>query len=86
MSVGVFLLAFGLPLAVSGAWVSLNIRGSAASLERWAATNAELRMQAQGNLGPARTYMSAAVFRVFGSVIGAASAVLALAGLAELLV
>ncbi|MFJ6795532.1 hypothetical protein [Streptomyces sp. NPDC091268] len=85
MSVGAFLLAIGLPFAIGGGWLALNVRGAAASLERWSAANAALRMQAQGDLGPARTYMSAGVCRAFGAVIGAASTLMVLVALVELL-
>ncbi|MFF4424978.1 hypothetical protein ACFY04_30115 [Streptomyces sp. NPDC001549] len=84
MGIGIFLLAFGLTALVGGGWVALNLRGSAASLERRAAANAELRMQAQGNLGPAPMHVSRGLYRTLGAVIALAGSVLALGGLLEL--
>ncbi|WP_374773001.1 hypothetical protein OG756_07555 [Streptomyces sp. NBC_01310] len=83
MGIGVFLLAFGLICATGAGWVALDVRASATRLEHWAATNADLRMQARGSLGPAPMHMSRAVFRVFGTVISLGGCVLTLAGLAE---
>lgn len=85
MDVAVFLLTLGLAAAVPGGWVALNVRGAAASLERWSDSNAELRMHARGDLGPVERRMSARLFRLFGTVIGLCGCVLVLGGLLELL-
>ncbi|MFF4449001.1 hypothetical protein [Streptomyces sp. NPDC001502] len=84
MSIGAFLLTFGLTALAGGGWVALNLRGSAASLERRAAADAELRMQAQGRLGPAPLHMSRGLYRTLGTVIALAGSVLAPGGLLEL--
>lgn len=63
-------LTMGLAGALLGGWIALNVRGSAASPERRSDANAELRMHAQGDLGPAQRRMSARLIRLFGAVIG----------------
>lgn len=60
------------------------MRGSAASLERWGDSNAELRMHARGDLGPAQRRMSARLYRLAGAVVGLCGFVLVLGGLLEL--
>ncbi|MFG2874001.1 hypothetical protein ACGFYU_03190 [Streptomyces sp. NPDC048337] len=85
MDIGIFLLALGLASAIPGGWIALNVRGSAASLERRASANAELRMHARGSLGPPPRVASAGVFRFLATAVGLAGSVLTLAGLAELL-
>ncbi|MFJ4777487.1 hypothetical protein [Streptomyces sp. NPDC088762] len=83
MSIGVFLLAFGLSATVLGGSVALNVRGAAASLERRAAANAELRRHARGILDPAQRVASAGVYRFLGTAVALAGSLLALVGLVE---
>lgn len=84
MSTAVVLLTLGLACAVPGGWIALNVRGSAASLERWADSNAELRMHARGDLGPVQRRISARLYRLLGTVIGLCGCVFVLGGLLEL--
>ncbi|MEU6758075.1 hypothetical protein [Streptomyces sp. NPDC046685] len=83
MSTAAVLLTMGLTCALSGGWVALNVRGSAASLERWADSNAELRMHARGELGPAQRRLSARLYRLAGTVIALCGCVFVLGGLLE---
>ncbi|MFD3695210.1 hypothetical protein ACFWUZ_03485 [Streptomyces sp. NPDC058646] len=84
MDIGIFLLTLGLAGAVPGGWLALNVRGSAASLARWGNRNAEMRMQARGELGPPQRQLSAGLYRFLGTAMALAGSVLALAGLAAL--
>ncbi|WP_405921155.1 hypothetical protein [Streptomyces sp. NBC_00122] len=84
MSTAFGLLALGLAAAVPGGWIAVNVRGSAASLERWGDSNAELRMHARGDLGPVERRMSARLHRLLGAVVALCGCVLILGGLLEL--
>ncbi|MFE9933903.1 hypothetical protein [Streptomyces sp. NPDC005533] len=84
MNVAVVLLTLGPLLIAAGGWVALNVRGAAAALERWAAANAELRMHARGDLGPAPRVASAVFYRYLGSVNALCGVLLTLGGLVEL--
>ncbi|OEJ31028.1 hypothetical protein [Streptomyces subrutilus] len=84
MSTAIVLLTLGLAGAVPGGWVALNVRGSAASLERWADGNAQLRMHARGDLGPVERRLSARLYRVLGTVMALGGCVIILGGLLEL--
>ncbi|MFB7466742.1 hypothetical protein ACFCZ1_25150 [Streptomyces sp. NPDC056224] len=84
MSTAAVLLTFGLACAVPGGWIAFNVRGSAASLERWGDSNAELRMHARGDFSPVQRRMSARLHRLLGTVIALCGCVLILGGLLEL--
>ncbi|MEU9237422.1 hypothetical protein [Streptomyces subrutilus] len=84
MSTALVLLTLGLACAVAGGWVALNVRGSAASLERWADGNAQLRMHARGDLGPVERRLSARLYRALGTLIALCGCVCVLGGLLEL--
>ncbi|MEU9085020.1 hypothetical protein, partial [Streptomyces sp. NPDC048357] len=85
MSLAVVLLTVGPTLIVAGGSLALNIRGAATALERWsAANNAELRMHARGDLGPAPQVAAAVFYRYLGSVNALCGVLLPLGGLLEL--
>ncbi|WP_404961215.1 hypothetical protein [Streptomyces sp. 147326] len=84
MSTAVVLLTVGPALIVAGSWVALNICGAAAALERRSAANAELRMHARGDLGPAPRVAAAVFYRYLGSVNALCGVLLTLGGLLEL--
>ncbi|MEU4732902.1 hypothetical protein [Streptomyces sp. NPDC023588] len=53
------------------------------ALERWADSNAELRMHARGDLGPVQRRLSARLYRLAGPLIALCGCVLVLGGLLE---
>ncbi|MGW9373411.1 hypothetical protein ACWGVR_25720 [Streptomyces xanthophaeus] len=84
MSPAAVFLTVGAACYLVGGTVALNIRGTAVSLARRAARNAELSRHARGDLGAPGQVMSATVYRYLGAMVALCGVVFTLVGLVEL--